>query len=136
MRTALGTALAATLLAAGCGTERIPADTAQALLADSRAVEARLAAGDRCGADRRAQSLAAKAKVAIQAGLVPVSLAGELRARTLRLAAALTCPPPPPPPPPPAAEPQPPPAAVGDEGDGNEKGNEDHGHGKKRGHHK
>jgi hypothetical protein len=132
MRTALGAALAATVLAAGCGAERIPADTAQALLADSRAVEARLAAGDRCGADRRAQSLAAKAKVAIQAGLVPVSLAGELRARTLRLAAALTCPPPPPP----AAEPPPPAAAVGNDGDGDEKGDKGKGHGKKRGHDK
>jgi hypothetical protein len=136
MRTALGTALATAVLLAGCGSDRIPADTAQALLADSRAVAARLAAGDRCGADRRAQALAAKARVAIQAGLVPVSLAGELRTRTMRLAAALTCPPPPPRVPPSPAQSQPP-AAVGDEGDGDENGDEGgKGRGKKRGHEK
>jgi hypothetical protein len=132
MRTAFGPVLAAAVLAAGCGGDRIPADTAQALLADSRAVEARLTAGDRCGADRRAQALAAKARVAIQAGLVPVSLAGELRTRTVRLAAALTCPPPPPAPAPAQSQP---PAAVGDEGEGDENADEGgRGHGKKRGH--
>jgi hypothetical protein len=132
MRTAFGAVLAAAVLAAGCGEDRIPADTAQALLADSRAVEARLEAGDRCGADRRAQALAAKASVAIQAGLVPVSLAGELRTRTMRLAAALSCPPPPPAPSPAQSQL---PAAVGDEGDGDENADKGgRGHGKKRGH--
>ena len=87
----------------GCGSEAIPADTAAVLVADSRAIEARLA-GDRCAADRRAQALLRKAEqAAIAAELVPLELAVELRRRTARLASTLTCPPPPRPAPPPVA---------------------------------
>jgi hypothetical protein len=94
--TLVGFLLVATLLAGGCGSERIPADTAAALVADSRAIEAQIAAGDRCGADRRAQALLGKVDQAIAAELVPLELAVELRQRSARLASTLTCPPPPP----------------------------------------
>ena len=101
--TLAGVLLVTALLTGGCGSEAIPADTAAVLVADSRAIEARLAAGDRCAADRRAQALLRKAEQAIAAKLVPLELAVELRRRTARLASTLTCPPPPPPAPPPVA---------------------------------
>jgi hypothetical protein len=94
--TLVGFLLVATLLAGGCGSERIPADTAAVLVADSRAIEARIAAGDRCGADQRAQALLGKVDQAIAAELVPLDLAVELRQRSARLASTLTCPPSPP----------------------------------------
>ena len=66
--TLAGVLLVTALLTGGCGSEAIPADTAAVLVADSRAIEARLAAGDRCAADRRAQALLRKAEQAIAAG--------------------------------------------------------------------
>jgi hypothetical protein len=90
--------VAVALLAGGCrGAERVDTEAARALVRESRAVEARLAAGDTCAADMRASELRRLADRAIAAGLVPVGLAPELQQRTRRLAAALTCPPPPPP---------------------------------------
>jgi hypothetical protein len=114
------------LAASGCGGERISPDAATALLRESRAVEARLAAGDRCGADRRARALVGMAGHAIDAGLVPFALAGELRRRAARLSTAVTCPPPPPPPA--VTPPAPQPAEEGDD-EGHDKGK-----GKKKGH--
>jgi hypothetical protein len=128
--TLVGFVLVAALLAGGCGSERIPADTAAVLVADSKAIEARLAAGDRCGADQRAQALLGKVEQAIAAELVPLELAVELRQRTARLASTLTCPPPPP---------SPTPTVAVDEDDGGEGVGEGgpskgKGRGKKKGH--
>jgi hypothetical protein len=115
------------LAASGCGSERIAPDTANALLRESRAVEVRLAAGDPCGADRRAKALVAMAGRAIDAGLVPFELGGELRRRATRLSTAVTCPPPPPPAT--TAPPEPQPTQEADEGH-----DEGKGRGKKKGH--
>jgi hypothetical protein len=125
---ALITLTLASLVTSGCGEEKIAPGAAAALVHESRAVEARLAAGDRCGADRNARRLLGLSDQAIEARLVPVELAAELRTRAARLSAALTCPPPPRA----AAAPTPAPQAQEDEGDhrGEGKGRR----GKKKGH--
>jgi hypothetical protein len=129
--TALLTLILATLLASGCGEEKIAPGAAAALVRESRAVETRLAAGDRCGADRHASRLLSLSDRAIEAHLVPVELAAELRARAARLAAAVTCPPPPRP----TVTPTPTPQPAGDE-DGDHDRDEGKGHGRKKGHHR
>lgn len=117
----------AALAASGCGEEKIAPGAAAGLARESRAVEARLAAGDLCGADRRARALVGMANRAIEAGLVPFELTVELRRRAARLSAAVTCPPPPP-----TATPTPAPQPAQDE-DGEDRG-KGKGHGKRKGH--
>src|SRR5262245_28806224 len=82
------------LAASGCGGEKIAPGAAAALIRESQAVEARLAAGDRCGADRHARRLLTLSDDAIEAHLVPIELAAELRTRAARLSESLACPPP------------------------------------------
>ena len=125
---ALITLTLATLVSSGCGEEKIAPGGAAALVRESRAVEARLAAGDRCGADRSARRLLSLSDQAINAQLVPVELAAELRTRAARLSAALTCPPPP------RAAATPTPTPQAQEGEGDHDRGEGRGRGKKKGH--
>jgi hypothetical protein len=83
------------LAASGCGGEKIAPGAAAALVRESQAVDARLAAGDRCGADGHARRLLMLSDDAIEAHLVPIELAAELRTRAARLSESLACPPPP-----------------------------------------
>jgi hypothetical protein len=82
------------LAASGCGGERIAPGVAAALVRESQAVDARLAAGDRCGADRHARRLLTLSDDAIEAHLAPIELAAELRTRAARLSESLACAPP------------------------------------------
>jgi hypothetical protein len=119
----------AALLLSGCGEDKVAPGAAQGLVRESQAIEARLAVGDPCGAERHARRLLTLSSQAIEAGLVPVELAPELRARAARLAAAVSCPPPPTATPTPTPTPQP--AAGEDGGEDRDKGD---GRGKKKGH--
>jgi hypothetical protein len=119
------------LVTSGGGEEKIAPGAAAALVRESRAVEARLAAGDPCSADRHAGRLLILSGQAIEADLVPVELAAELRTRAARLSAAVTCPPPPRPAAKPAPTAQPP---EEDEGEGDRDRGDGKGRGKKKGH--
>jgi hypothetical protein len=104
--------IAAALAASGCGSSTsgsLPPDLARALAARSDEVARSLERGDPCAAERLATALRLEAGQAVAAGEVPAALAPELRRRTARLAAAITCVAPPPVAPPPVAEPPPPP---------------------------
>jgi hypothetical protein len=117
------------LVTSGCREEKIAPGAAAALVRKSRAVEARLAAGDPCGADRHARRLLILSGQAIEADLVPVELAAELRTRAARLSAAVTCPPPPRPAAKPAPTVQPP-----EEDERDRDRSDGKGRGKKKGH--
>jgi len=102
--------VAAGLAASGCGSSSsgsLPPELARTLAARSDEVARALERGDPCAAERLAVALRLEAGRAVAAGEVPGALAPELRRRTARLAAAITCVAPPPVAP--VAEPPPPP---------------------------